>query len=217
MSLDRILVVGAHFDDAELGAGGAMAKWSREGRKVFKLTLTDNVTNFTQKSIEVDFESSQSDSAKACEILGAEEVTGISVARCTELAFERRHMQELESFVLDNRIDTVITHFEHDMQQDHVHASTISYVAGRYCPNVLFYQSNRYILPKDFYPRVFVDITDTIELKKAALNAYSSPHDRFRRLFETTIEYNKILGYSAFMQNKTRYAEGFVPLKLQLG
>ena len=27
----------------------------------------------------------------------------------------------------------------------------ISYVAARNCRNVLFYQSNRYILPSDFY------------------------------------------------------------------
>ena len=38
MTLQRgnILVIGAHYDDAELGAGGSMAKWVKEGNKVFK-------------------------------------------------------------------------------------------------------------------------------------------------------------------------------------
>ena len=40
--MDKILIVGAHFDDAELGVGGTAAKLVSEGKKVYKLTLTVN-------------------------------------------------------------------------------------------------------------------------------------------------------------------------------
>ena len=49
--MENILVIGAHFDDAELGCGGTMAKLSAEGKNVYKLTLTDNVTDFRQMKI----------------------------------------------------------------------------------------------------------------------------------------------------------------------
>lgn len=56
ITLQNILVIGAHFDDSELGCGGTMAKLASEGKNVYKLTLTDNVTNFQQMNIHVDME-----------------------------------------------------------------------------------------------------------------------------------------------------------------
>lgn len=37
--MDNILIVGAHFDDAELGVGGTAAKLVEQGKNVYKLTL----------------------------------------------------------------------------------------------------------------------------------------------------------------------------------
>lgn len=212
--MQNILVVGAHYDDAELGAGGSMAKWIKEGKKVYKLTLTDNVTNFEKKGIKVQADSSIKESAEACKHLGVSEVTTIDLAECTNLIFNKKQMQQIESFIIDNNIDTIVIHFTSDIQQDHVHASTISYVAGRYCDNILMYQSNKYILPKDFYPRYFVDITDTIELKKRALACYGEGHNRFNSLFDMTIAQNRVDGYKINMSEKECYSESFLILKM---
>ena len=54
--MKNILIVGAHYDDAELGAGGTAAKLAAEGKNVYKLTLTDNVTKFSQMNINVAYE-----------------------------------------------------------------------------------------------------------------------------------------------------------------
>ena len=37
----NVLAIGAHFDDVELGCGGTLAKWAREGCELFHLVLTD--------------------------------------------------------------------------------------------------------------------------------------------------------------------------------
>ena len=63
--MKNILIVGAHFDDAELGAGGTAAKLVKEGKKVYKITLTDNKTDFKQRGIVVDYDSSKKQSAEA--------------------------------------------------------------------------------------------------------------------------------------------------------
>ena len=146
-------------------------------------------------------------------MLGVTEVNSILLQPCTELYFKKDQMQEIESFIFDNNIDTIVYHNMFDIQQDHIHASTISYVAGRYCKHLLMYQSNRYILPIAFYPRYFVDITDTIEMKKNALSCYGDVHDRNGMLFLSTIEQNKVWGYQSNMQIKESYAEGFVLVK----
>ncbi|MBQ9334767.1 MAG: PIG-L family deacetylase [Lachnospiraceae bacterium] len=203
--MNNILIVGAHFDDAELGAGGTAAKLVKQGKKVYKLTLTDNVTQFSQKNISVDYDSSRRQSRLAAEELGMIEITDFEPVECSTLKYGKEIMQRVEKIIFDLNIDTLFTHFGTDMNQDHVEASRICVTAGRHCSNILQFQSNGYILDNVFYPTFFVDVSDTIEMKRKALSHYSSEHDRFNRLFETNIERNHIWGYG----NEIQYAEGF--------
>ncbi len=211
--MKKILVIGAHYDDAELGAGGSMAKWRKEGKIVGKLTLSDNATNFKQKDIVVRPSDAHRENQKACKILDVKEIT-FPLQPCTDMVYKREQMQQIEAFILGNEIDTLVMHNIFDVQQDHIHSATISYVAGRYCDNILMYQSNKYVLPQDFYPRYFVDITDTVELKRKALACYSTEHNRYQQLFDNTIRQNRVDGYRVNMQEGTRYAEAFTILKL---
>lgn len=208
-TMKNVLIIGAHFDDAELGAGGTAAKLVAEGKKVYKLTLTDNATNFAQKHINVDFDSSRMQSKKACEVLGVEEITDFIPIECSTLAYSKEIMQRVEKVIYDHNIDTVFIHFGTDMNQDHVAASTICITAARHCSNILEYQSNGYILDNVFYPTYFVDISDYIEKKREALACYGDEHNRFNRLFETNIERNHIWGYG----NEVEYVEGFKLVK----
>lgn len=207
--MKNVLIIGAHFDDAELGAGGTAAKLVAEGKHVYKLTLTDNATNFQQKGINVDFDSSRVQSAKACQILGVIEITDFVPVECSTLNYNKEIMQRVEKVIYDYDIDTVFIHFGTDMNQDHVAASKICITASRHCSNILEYQSNGYILDNVFYPTYFVDISDFVEKKKEALSCYGDEHNRFNRLFSTNIERNHIWGYG----NEVDYVEGFKIVK----
>ena len=46
--MKNILAVGAHFDDVELAAAGTLNYLSNRGAKVYKITLTDNITKSKQ-------------------------------------------------------------------------------------------------------------------------------------------------------------------------
>lgn len=209
MSINNVLIIGAHFDDAELGAGGTAAKLVEDGKHVYKLTLTDNVTNFDQRHLFVDYNSSKAQSHRACEILGVNEIDDFLPIECSTLSYSRETMQRVERVIYDYNIDTVFIHFNTDMNRDHVAANSISVTAARHCANILEYQSNGYILDNVFYPTFFVDISKYIEKKTKALSCYSSEHNRFNRLFETNIERNHIWGYG----NEINYAEGFKIVK----
>ena len=210
--MENILVIGAHYDDAELGAGGTMAKLAAEGKNVYKLTLTDNVTKSSHLHINVEYETSVRESALACEVLGVKEITEFEPVECCHLFYDTETMQRVEDVLYKYSIDTVFMHYNDDLNQDHISASKICLTAARHCQNVFFYQSNLYILPRVFTPTVYFDISDYIDKKREALYKYTGDHNRFNSLFETNIERNHVWGYS----NKCAYAEGFVAQKLLL-
>lgn len=212
--MEKILIIGAHYDDTELGAGGTAAKLAAAGKEVYKLTLTDNevpASTFNQTTKQAD---SIRDSARACAILGIKEIPDFQQEHVCQLKYSTEVMQRVEHVILTYQIDTVFVHSEFDTNQDHCEAGKICKTAARHCDNILIYQSNLYICEKPFYPTVFFDISDFIEQKRDALNQYGIEHQRFGAendtLFEHNIGRNKLWGYS----NGVRYAEGFLPFKL---
>lgn len=208
--MKNILVVGAHYDDAELGVGGTCAKLASEGCNVYKLTLTDNVTNFKQKGIKVDNASSKKSSALACNILGVKEIDNFEPLPCNELKYSAALMQRIEKIIFELNIDTIFFHFDHDLNTDHLEASKICLIAGRHCKNLLMYQSNGYIPENQFHPTVFFNIDNYVDRKKEALNQYGSEHNRFNRMFDMNIKRNEVWGYGC----ENGYSEGFVPVKM---
>lgn len=207
--MKNILIVGAHFDDSELGAGGTAAKFSENGMNVYKITLTDNVTQFVQKNISVDYMSSKMQSSKACEVLGVRELD-FECEECSKLSYSKEIMQRVEKIIFDYKIDTVFIHFGTDMNRDHVEANKICLTAARHCDNIFEFQSNGYILDDVFYPTFFVNISDYVDKKRDALSQYGIEHNRFNRLFDVNIERNHIWGYA----NEVEYAEGFRVVKM---
>lgn len=208
--MENILIIGAHYDDTELGAGGTAAKLAAEGKNVYKLTLTDNVTRFSHMNINVEYETSLRQSTLACQVLGIHEISEFQPVECTKLVYSTEMMQRIENVIYQYNIDTVFMHFASDMNQDHIEASKLCLTAARHCANILQYQSNGYILNNPFYPTYFVDISNYIQQKIEALNQYGEEHNRFNRLFQINVERNHVWGFA----NKVEYAEGFVPIKL---
>ena len=207
--MNNILIAGAHFDDAELGAGATAAKMVDEGKNVYKITLTDNVTHFSEKGSEVDYESSVLQSRAACRILGVKELD-FETEACSHLAYSTDVMQRIEAIVFQYHIDTFFMHFSSDMNQDHIAANKLCLTAARHCRNIIQFQSNGYVLDNVYYPSYFVDVTDYIEKKREALSCYSDAHNRFNRLFETSIDRCRVWGYA----NEVEYAEGFNVIKM---
>lgn len=208
-SIKNVLIIGAHYDDAELGVGGTAAKFADEGKNVYKITLTDNETNFAQRKISVNKRACISQSKNACDILGVKELD-FETEECSKLIYSKDIMQRLEAVIFKYKIDTVFIHFGEDMNRDHIEANNICLTAARHCANIFEYQSNGYILDNAFYPVFFVNISDYVDKKKEALMRYGSEHNRMNRLFETVIERNHIWGYA----NEVEYAEGFRVVKM---
>ena len=208
--MKRILAIGAHFDDVELAVGGTLNKLHKQGKEVFKLTLTDNVTLSKNLTLNIDYLSSKKCSAQACKILGVNELKNEKIVKCSLLFYSKEYMQFIEDIIFQKKIDTVFLHYDDDLNQDHIAASQLCKTAARHCKNIIMFNSNFYLSSRIFSPNFFIDITNEIENKKKSLDCYDKAHNRFNKLFDLTYKRNQIWGYSAGCE----YAEGFLPIKL---
>ena len=210
--INTALMIGAHYDDVELGCGGTALKLVGQGKKVYKITLTDNA--FTDQNANYSISSSKTaeSSHKICRLAGIEELT-VKQADYGRLSYgDGSLMHELETIIIQNDIDTVFMHMSHDMHHDHIAAYDICKTAARHCKNVFMYQSNGYIKDRTFAPTFFVDISDFAKQKRELLDIYEQDQKEQNnngRLFDISLKQNEVWGYG----NNCAYAEGFEVLK----
>lgn len=212
--MQNILMIGAHYDDTDLGAGGTAARLSAEGKNVYKLVLTDNYVKESKFNKYTAVDTSLEENKKVCEILGITDISDFEKLPNCNLEYTTAIMQRIESVITDLNIDTVFMHSEYDMNHDHIKSAELCKVAARHVQNLYVYRSNIYITETSYNPRVFFDISGYIEKKKEALATYGIEHQRMmaggeNRLFENVIMQNKIWGYCI----DAMYAEGFEVIK----
>ena len=183
MKLD-ILVFGAHPDDAELGAGGTIAKEVSLGKKVGIIDLTRGELG-TRGSAEIR----DQEAAKAADILK------IAVRENMEFADgffvnDKKHQMEIIKMVRKYRPDIVLCNAVDDRHIDHAKGSKLvsdaCFLSGltkidtkmegedewqeAWRPKVVYH----YIQWKNLTPDFAVDVSGFIEKKTEAILAYSS-------------------------------------------
>ncbi|MBQ7260580.1 MAG: PIG-L family deacetylase [Lachnospiraceae bacterium] len=213
--INKALMIGAHYDDVELGCGGTACRLVSEGKKVYKITLTDNGFTDENASYSISKDKTAESSHKICAFAGIEELT-VSQSGYGRLAYgDGSLMHELETLIIKREIDTVFMHMSHDMHHDHIAAYDICKTASRHCRNVFMFQSNGYIKDRSFSPSLFVDISAFADKKREMLKIYEDDQKEQNnngRLFDICLKQNEIWGYG----NGCAYAEGFEVLKALL-
>jgi|TARA_B100000959_G_scaffold157245_1_gene164861 LmbE family N-acetylglucosaminyl deacetylase len=114
----RILLLGAHPDDAEYHAGGLLTRYRKELNATVKLiSLTDGTAGHHERSAEELKELRQKESANAGKVIGAEYVNWDLPDAHLEATIENRDrvIREIRSF----RPDLVLTHRPCDYHPDH--------------------------------------------------------------------------------------------------
>jgi len=177
-----ILAIGAHPDDVELGCGGAIAKWSAEGKKVAILDLAQGELG-TRGSAELR----DQEAANAAKILGV----------------ENRHQLELKDGFIRNdeesqlklireiryfRPHLLLINAPDDRHPDHPHAAALAkdaaFKAGlrkiethwdgilqeAHRPKLIFH----YVQFWNIQPDIIMDISGYLEQKIESVKAYGS-------------------------------------------
>lgn len=181
MKLD-ILAIGAHPDDVELGCGATVAKEISLGKSVGILDLTRGELG-TRGSAEIRAQ----EAAKAAEILGVDVRENLGFADAFFIN-DREHQVKIIEIIRKYRPEIVLCNAVEDRHIDHPKGSKLvsdaCFLSGLRKIETMYMgekqeawrpkQVYHYIQWKNLEPDVVIDISGFIEVKMAAVQAYSS-------------------------------------------
>lgn len=163
----RVLAIGAHPDDVEIGIGGLLARHRAAGDQIEVLTVTSGSEGggVARRAAEA---------REAASMLGVALTLGELVD--TRVSDGPATIQLISEAIRRFAPDIVYTHSTHDTHQDHraVHRATL--VAARSVPELFCYQSPS--CTPSFAPSRFVPIDDHVEAKLALIGAYQSQTEK---------------------------------------
>jgi LmbE family N-acetylglucosaminyl deacetylase len=204
----NILAIGAHFDDIELGCGGALAKHVDEGDKVFAYVATQSGYVSPQNQIVRENETALTEGRAAMKVLGVNLICGPFSTLKVEFTDELN--VEIIQIVEREKIDMVYTHWVGDIHHDHKAVGQASLHSCRHVPCMLMYRSNWYHSTFDFRGNFYVDITKQWDRKVKSIEAHSSELERTGHKW---IDFFKNEALNAGQRIGVKYAEVFEVVK----
>jgi LmbE family N-acetylglucosaminyl deacetylase len=168
----RLLAVGAHPDDIEIGAAALVSKAVGLGIQTHFLVLTD------------DRGPRRAEATLAAEALGVpREHVLFAGLRDGRLRAESRSVSRVRKLVADAGLNPslIVTHTTADSHNDHVEANRIAHAAFRECV-FLHYSVHLSREQQPFAPRIFVEVSrEKLERKSRALALHNSQRARLDR------------------------------------
>ncbi len=200
----RVLALGAHPDDIELGCGGSLARFRDEGAQIHAAVFSRCAD-----------ETPENPHLRAMEYQVAAREIGVKAPLVFD--FPNRQLPEHRNAImgeiekLQEKIepDVVFIPFLEDPHQDHETVAHAAVRTFRRRETILQFEILRYG-SHSFTPSLFIDITTTLDQKIAALRHYKS---QFRRAYFDE-ESHRSLARTRGAQSGYDYAEGFVIYKM---
>lgn len=200
----KILGIGPHPDDLEIGCGGTFCKLAEEGHKISLLVMSRGSVGGDPR-VRVAEQERAAAMLKARLYWGGFEDTGMQLSRELIRAVEERIEAVNPDFIFVN--------YANDTHQDHRSVAQAAETAARYARNLLFYEVPTTM---DFNPGVFVDIGPVIARKVTLLKCHASQVYKTRVKNLSIVESAKSSAMFRGYQDRVKYAEGFVPRRLLL-
>lgn len=200
---ESILIFGAHPDDIEIGMGGTVAKLSQNDNYNVHLVIA-TLPNFVKFDTK---EGRQSEATNSAKLMGCGNPELLDLSP-DEVVFNRKFVGIIDKIVREHQPDAVFTQWIGDSHQDHQALTRAVIAACRDVNNLFTYETTipGGITESAFRPQLYVDIANTIEIKKNALNCFDSQKIRCGQYWiDAIIGRCRYRGY----QMNTEYAEAF--------
>jgi LmbE family N-acetylglucosaminyl deacetylase/CheY-like chemotaxis protein len=160
---ESVLAIGAHPDDVEIGAAGALLAHKAAGDSVAILTLCRGARDGIAEQRIAEAEA-------AAEVIGAR--LFLHDLQDTHIPEGNPTIGIIDSVVADVQPTVLYTHSVHDVHQDHRNTHHAAMAAARRVGRVYCFQSPSATV--DFRPTFFVSIDDHIGRKLDVLRAFAS-------------------------------------------
>ena len=203
-----ILAIGAHADDIELGCGGSLLKWAREGHTIHQFVVTNSEFRTIDGQVIRSSSSAQEEAQKAASTLGA--TIHFGQLDNFQLEYNDELNSTIRSKIEEISPDIVLAHYTGDAHRDHSAIGFSVLNSARHIQKLLFYQSNWYIGDTPFCPNIFIDISDHLEAKKDLLLLFES---EFSRVGAKWIQFIESTSSTHGLQVNSTAAEGFMSPK----
>jgi LmbE family N-acetylglucosaminyl deacetylase len=218
----NILAIGCHPDDLEIGCGGTLALYAKNGHDVYMCNVANGDKGHAVIMPDELREIRNLEAKAAGAVLGAKKVFNVNVTDLFVDSHDENQVRDLVEIIRSVRPDIIITHSPDDYMRDHVETSKLVFNAS-FSASIPHYEtntkSNPLIAPLyymdtlagvGFLPEEYTDITDTLEIKLKALEEHESQlkwlkdHDGI-----DFVDFVRTVSKFRGLQSGVKYAEGF--------
>jgi LmbE family N-acetylglucosaminyl deacetylase len=217
---DVVLAVGAHPDDLECTCAGTLAALVQRGVEVHYAVATDGWCGSYQLSGPEIAAVRLGEARRAAEIAGAASFIHLGMHdQATEASIERR--RDLVNVIRRLKVTVLLGHAPNDYHVDHRNSSELLFAARCAAgvpnfadepplvrmPNLAFIDNEQGL---DFEPHLWIDIGETIDVKRQMLAAHTSQVSLMKQMYDVDLlEMVERLGRYRGGQRGCEFAEAF--------
>ena len=205
MKSKKILCIGAHPDDLEVGMGGTIAKLVSQDHDVTMLViLVDEYHLMDVREIEA---------RESAMILGAN--IEFMKIKLDEMVYSRKLIQKFDEYIYTIDPEIVFTHWLNDSHQDHqiVAKTTISALRKNKCSLYMYEECiPGGITPFSFKTQLYIKIDEFIDQK---INALKKHKTQLKNLHHENLWIYGVKGRAQYRgyQINSKFAEAFEVIK----
>ena len=203
-----VISFGAHPDDLEIGMGGTLAKLARLGYDVNLVIAT--LPNFVKTDIK---EQRRIEATMSAKTLGCKSPQFLDLSP-DEITIGRKFVTMIDEIINKHKPEAVFTQWIGDSHQDHQALTRAVIAASRDSNNLFMYETTipGGLTENAFRPQLYIDITETLEVKSNALDCFhSQKNNRCGNLWiDAVVGRCSYRGY----QMNVKYAEAFEVVKV---
>jgi LmbE family N-acetylglucosaminyl deacetylase len=207
----KVIAIGAHPDDVEIGCAGTLARHIDEGDDVTILHMTNTgySNRITGEILRTPVQSRR-EAERAAKILGCDLI--MLDFEEQKVPFDAYSVALVNSILDEREVDVVYTSWRGDSHQDHIATFKTVMAAARHIDNVYLYEQIPQPRTNELHvePTYFVDITKYFEIKIKTIEAHES---QVKKYGDSVMDGVKSLARLRGVQCKRKYAEALEVIK----
>lgn len=212
---DSIMVICAHSDDQTFGPGGTIAKYAKEGKKIYTIIFSYGHISAPLMKKEIIASARVKEAKNVDKFIGGQGVIflGIDENKFIEQFTTKRVYPKLKKLILEKRPSRIFTHSYDDPHPDHralnkLLIGTLDRMKYK-CDVYVFDIWTLFNTKKQHHPKIVIDISSTFKTKIKALKMFESQKLSLFSLMWSVYLKAWLLG----KQNGMKYAEAFYKIR----
>jgi len=211
MKMEKILVFAAHPDDAEIGMGGTIAKYSENKDKIITLIFTKGEKSHPHIKEEVIARKRKSETKNVDELLKRKSIhLDLDEGKLKQYLNDDKLLNEIKEIINKFKPTKVYTLSSSDPHPDH---RSVNEITLKILEELKFkgdiYAYEVWNVVEDNHAKVYVDITETFGMKKRVLKEFKSQMHFIYPLLPLVHLRARLYG----KRYNCRYAEKFYKIK----